>query len=121
MAVLTPITSPARFTSGPPELPWLMAASVCRKRCQWDRPGRAVALMIPAVTVRSRPKGLPMARTQSPRLMPSELPSLAVASGFPASISITARSVKLSPPTSLAGNSSPEASSTRISSAPLTT
>ncbi|KRR27631.1 hypothetical protein CQ13_04410 [Bradyrhizobium retamae] len=31
IAVLTPITSPAALNSGPPELPWLMDASVCRK------------------------------------------------------------------------------------------
>ena len=31
IAVLMPITSPSRFTSGPPLLPGLMAASVCRK------------------------------------------------------------------------------------------
>ena len=30
IAVLTPITSPAMLNSGPPELPLLMAASVCR-------------------------------------------------------------------------------------------
>ena len=32
MAVLMPITSPAKLTSGPPELPRLMAASVWMKR-----------------------------------------------------------------------------------------
>ena len=31
MAVLMPITSPRRLSSGPPLLPGLMAASVCRK------------------------------------------------------------------------------------------
>ena len=31
MAALMPTTSPFRLRSGPPELPWLMAASVCRK------------------------------------------------------------------------------------------
>src|SRR5260370_484562 len=31
MALLMPTTSPDMFTSGPPELPGLMAASVCRK------------------------------------------------------------------------------------------
>ncbi len=30
MAVFTPITSPSMLNSGPPELPLLMAASVCR-------------------------------------------------------------------------------------------
>ncbi len=32
IAVFMPITSPAMFTSGPPELPGLMAASVWMKR-----------------------------------------------------------------------------------------
>ena len=31
MAELMPITLPSRLTSGPPQLPGLMAASVCRK------------------------------------------------------------------------------------------
>ena len=30
MAVFTPMTSPSMLNSGPPELPRLMAASVCR-------------------------------------------------------------------------------------------
>ena len=30
MAVFTPMTSPSMLNSGPPELPLLMAASVCR-------------------------------------------------------------------------------------------
>ena len=29
MAELMPTTWPSRFTSGPPELPWLIGASVC--------------------------------------------------------------------------------------------
>ena len=62
---LIPITWPKRSSSGPPELPWLMAASV------WIASGmvrpfgasmlRPVALTIPAVIVRSRPNGLPIA------------------------------------------------------------
>ena len=35
MAVLMPMISPWRFTSGPPLLPGLIAASVCRK--SWKR------------------------------------------------------------------------------------
>jgi hypothetical protein len=30
MAELMPMTCPSRLTSGPPELPWLIGASVCR-------------------------------------------------------------------------------------------
>jgi hypothetical protein len=46
------------FTSGPPELPGLMAASVCRKSSNGPCPiWRALALMIPAVTVACSPNG----------------------------------------------------------------
>jgi len=54
IAVLIPMTSPRRFSSGPPELPGLIAASVCSM--SFDRPSvtrnaRDVALMTPTVTV----------------------------------------------------------------------
>ena len=61
----TPTTWPAASISGPPELPWLIGASV------WIASGivspsgawmsRPVALTIPAVIVLSSPKGLPIA------------------------------------------------------------
>ena len=80
MAVLMPITSPRMFSSGPPLLPGLMAASVCRKcwNC-WDRrsTSRSLALMMPAVTVAWKPNGEPMAMAQSPTCTASELPILA--------------------------------------------
>ena len=70
-----PITSPAVVTSGPPELPGLSAASVCRtssiNRPDRDRSDRPSALTTPAVTECWKPYGLPMAiatcptRTQS--------------------------------------------------------
>ena len=60
MAVLMPTTSPCKFTSGPPLLPGLMAASVCRKFSRSVIPiPRCFALMMPAVTVLSRPNGCP--------------------------------------------------------------
>ena len=65
MAVLTPIRRPAESSSGPPELPGLMAASV------WITPrivrrvtesiSRSSALTMPVVSVWSSPNGLPMA------------------------------------------------------------
>ena len=65
IALLTPISRPALSSSGPPELPGLMAASV------WITPttsrklavgsSRSSALTRPLVSVRCRPKGLPMA------------------------------------------------------------
>jgi len=64
------VASPCASSSGPPELPWLIGASVCRA---WsiEKPFGAVmrrwiALMIPAVAVRSNPNGLPIATTSSP-------------------------------------------------------
>ena len=54
IAVFMPITSPRTFRSGPPELPGLIAASVCS--ISFDRPSvtrnaRCVALITPTVTV----------------------------------------------------------------------
>jgi len=67
MVELMPMASPFMLISGPPELPMLMAASVCRKSSYWARPSwRPLAEMIPEVTVRSWLKGLPMASTHSP-------------------------------------------------------
>ena len=65
---LTPITLPLRSNIGPPELPWLIEASVWMKR-SYAPPcpvTRLIAEMIPAVTVPPRPKGSPIASTQSP-------------------------------------------------------
>src|SRR5216683_3925659 len=78
MAVLMPITSPVRLNIGPPELPRFIDASVCRKSSygpEWI--SRAVAEMMPDVTVPPRPKGLPIARTQSPTLAFVESPQVA--------------------------------------------
>ena len=64
-----PTTSPRMFSSGPPEFPGLMAASVCSMSS--DRPvetgnGRFIALITPTLTVCDRLNGLPIAITQSP-------------------------------------------------------
>jgi hypothetical protein len=57
ICVLTPITRPALLSSGPPELPWLIAASVWMTWSISDMFGawmaRPTALTIPEVTVRS--------------------------------------------------------------------
>ncbi len=75
IALLIPTTSPDMLTRGPPELPGLIAASVCRKSSKGPWPiERPLALMMPAVTVCWRPKGDPMASTQSPTLILSESP-----------------------------------------------
>jgi hypothetical protein len=78
---LIPITVfVATSISGPPELPWLIAASV------WIAPVmekpfgavivRLVALTIPAVMVSARPNGLPIATTFWPGCTDDELPSV---------------------------------------------
>ncbi len=65
-----PITAPERSISGPPELPWLIAASVCSALLIAKSFGaeisRWIAEMMPAVSVRSSPNGLPIATTESP-------------------------------------------------------
>src|SRR5215472_13294965 len=59
---------------------------------------RAVAEMMPAVTVPPSPNGLPIASTQSPTLVFDESPQLAAGSGVFASTLRSARSVTLSRP-----------------------
>src|SRR5439155_1351217 len=69
--------------------------------------GRAVAETIPTVTVRSRPKGLPIAIAHWPTRSWSESPSSATGSSAGASTLSTARSVFGSRPTSFAVNFRP--------------
>ena len=70
IAELTPTTWPCAFSSGPPELPWLSAASVWMTRSMGVPSGevseRWSALTIPSVMLRSRPSGFPIAATWSP-------------------------------------------------------
>src|SRR5438046_9979502 len=78
IAVFMPITSPARLNIGPPELPRLIDASVWRKSSYGvECMSRAVAEIIPDVTVPPRPKGLPIASTQSPTFTLLESPQVA--------------------------------------------
>ena len=77
---LTPITLPVASSSGPPELPGLIAASVwmtssiakplgaVMRRCSADT--------TPVVSVRSRPNGLPIATVGSPTRTAPESPSV---------------------------------------------
>ena len=71
IAVLMPITSARDDTSGPPELPGLSAASVwitsSMVRPLTERIERPSADTTPAVTVDSKPRGLPIATTNWPR------------------------------------------------------
>ncbi|MGY4291276.1 hypothetical protein ACVWXO_010542 [Bradyrhizobium sp. LM2.7] len=81
MAVLMPTTSAFDETSGPPELPGLSAASVwitsSMVRPLTERIERPSAETTPAVTVDSKPSGLPIAITSWPRRRLLELPSAA--------------------------------------------
>ena len=100
---LMPMTRPAASRSGPPELPGLIAASV------WMTPSiskpfgawivRFVADTTPVVSVRSRPKGLPIAIVGSPTCTPRELPSASGSSSLGLAVTLrTARSVDSSRP-----------------------
>ncbi len=97
----TPITSAEAFRSGPPELPWLIGASVWIEfeivKSLGESIERWSALTIPLVTVCGRPNGLPIATTGSPTCTLSELPSASgVSTDDGAEIRITARSVESS-------------------------
>ena len=101
---LIPINSPRVFTSAPPELPWLMGASVCRKSWKLPLPepvARPFALMMPDVTVSPTPNGLPTARQTSPTRTWSESPGCSTGRLL-ALIFSTARSLGGSEPTTLA-------------------
>ncbi len=92
--MLMPTTSPFMLTSGPPELPGLIAASVWRK--SWfSTPLRSRStscrprpLMIPWLTEWLRPNGLPIAMTHEPTAASSLLPSLAAGRSVRSSLRI---------------------------------
>src|SRR6478752_500974 len=77
-----PMTAPRASSNGPPELPGLIEASVCRALMYELLPpepspeatGRFFALMMPVVTVLDRPNGAPIAIVESPTATWSELP-----------------------------------------------
>src|SRR3989338_1260025 len=101
MAELIPITSPRRFSKGPPELPGFIAVSVCItfSRRSDISPELAVTErdspeIIPFDTeLENWPRALPMATTVCPISKPSESPNTTVANPT-ASIFTTARSWK---------------------------
>jgi hypothetical protein len=101
-----PTNSPRRLTNAPPELPWLIGASVCRKSSKLpllNPVERLFALMIPEVTVCPMPRGLPKARQRSPTRTLSELARARMGRSL-ASTFKTARSLSGSVPTSFAEN-----------------
>src|SRR6478736_5667898 len=123
---LTPTTSPLELSSGPPELPWLIAASVWIESLIVKLFGACIdrwrALTIPLVTVSSRPNGLPIATTPCPTATASELPSVrGCRTELGASSFSTARSVEASLPTSVALYVAPFHIFTEMDCAPSTT
>src|SRR5574340_1577840 len=111
MAVLMPTSWPSIFTSAPPELPGLIAASVWIASITvfWLSAsplvdtGRSSAETIPEVTVPARPSGEPIATTGCPTCRFAEVPSsTGVRSVRPATL-MTAMSDVGSAPTTVAG------------------
>src|SRR4029077_20242263 len=111
LAVLMPITSDAMLSSGPPELPWLIDASVCTasmtvlvsESSPDSGTARCSALTIPWVSVLRRPSGAPAAITGSPTRSLSASPSRATVRLSTLSTLSTATSVSGSRPTRWAG------------------
>src|SRR5664279_1043134 len=123
IAELMPVACPLMSTSGPPELPGLMAASVwmslitvswlvpwpgscccCGCRC-WSelvRTGRLRAETMPEVTVADRPSGDPTATTPCPIFRSADVPRVAGVSPETPPAVITARSSVGSAPTTVA-------------------
>ncbi len=104
---LTPITRPWRSSRGPPELPWLIAASVWIASSIAKLFGawiwRCRALTIPLVTVSSSPNGLPIATTPSPTSTCEESARASGVSWLAGTSTLRiARSVEGSLPTSVA-------------------
>src|SRR4051794_14799723 len=111
---LTPITRPAASSSGPPELPGLIAASVCTAPGIEKPLGASIsrprAETMPVVTVPERPNGEPMAIVASPgrsELEDASCSGFVPPSTFLGSIESTARSLEGSLPISLAVIGSP--------------
>ena len=102
MAVLMPTTLAFASSSGPPELPGLIAASVWMRLLRvWPSSVvmvRPVADTIPLVTeLEYVPSGLPIAMTSWPTFNASDTPSAAVARPVASTFTI-ARSVRVSMP-----------------------
>ena len=112
------MTRPAESSSGPPELPGLTAASVWITS-EIEKPlgawiWRCLAETMPLVTVRSRPKGLPIATTGSPTSVLSESPSSSAVRSFDSSTSRRATSEEGSAPTSSASRCSPSSPTSTV-------
>ena len=107
ICVFTPMRRPALSSSGPPELPGLIAASVWMTfwilRPFRDSIVRPSALTTPVVSVSSRPNGFPIANTFWPTCSPLLVPTR-IGGSFSGGAEIlrTARSLSSSTPTTVA-------------------
>ncbi len=126
MAELIPTSSPFMFTSAPPELPGLIAASVwiASSTVFWLRrsppaaTGRFSALTMPTVTVPSSPSGEPIATTSCPTRRSADEPSaIGVRSDTPSAFT-TAMSLEGSVPITLNGAVRPSAKVTLVCGRP---
>ena len=102
IAVLMPTTLAPASSSGPPELPGLIAASVWMRLLRFWLPSvvivRPLADTMPLVTeFEYVPSGLPIATTSCPTLSSLERPSCATGRSVPSILTI-ARSVRVSMP-----------------------
>ena len=107
---LIPITRPGASSSGPPELPWAIGASIWIASINWkcgavraaiDRP---TAETTPTASESSLPSGLPIAATGSPTATSAERPSGSTWSAWAEGATrITPTSSKTSQPTTVAG------------------
>ena len=122
IAEFTPTSSPAMFTSAPPELPGLIAASVWMASCTvfWllasplAATGRLSALTMPVVTVPSSPSGDPMATTGWPTRRSAEEPSVMGVRPVTFWARTTAMSLAGSEPTTVNDAVRPSAKVTRV-------
>src|SRR3989454_3768353 len=125
MWLTIPMTSPCMLNSGPPELPWLIAASVWKNSAR-DIPlkvafGLRRALMYPTVRVWLAPRGGPTTNTGAPISTASESPMLATNGARGAFSSCrSATSAEGSDDRTLALSVSPVRNSTSIASAVCT-
>jgi hypothetical protein len=119
-AVGMPMSSPEQFTRAPPLLPGLIAASVCTADTRSAELSfsagtstvRSSALTMPEVTVPDRPSGAPRTTTGWPTRTESDEP-IAMAFRLNGGLTLrTARSVRMSRPTIVAGTVVPDANVT---------
>ena len=127
IAVVIPMTCPHGSSSGPPEFPGLIDASVWIIGSASDHaaPGtiRLTAETIPRVSVWSNPSGLPIAYTSTPTANRDESPSVATGSDpfVGGGILMSAMSKIGSAPMSFAGRLVPSSSVTVMTWRPNTT